>query len=386
MTRHPTKLVIHNLPILLTNDEFNQLLLPIQPYVNWSYYQPGRQRNTATSTRLSTGYINVSNVENVYTVLKLLQSIEQFNTNNVSIDYCIYQQIPRKKSQSDPLVDTYRSDSVYHEFIQSIEQKHDILPSAEKQLEQRTGDKLSSAATPTINRHAAIIDYMIDTLKQNKQNKQASKRDNNKSVINNKIVAIDENDLYDDNDAAATNNKNNQVSNCNKSNKTKAVLLTDEKQAHKIRKQQKRIQQRLKKLQQKQHTVNHIQDDNTISNDKPSPTSNTTAGEKKQYKIKSNKVDSTASSNNNNTVSAASSNKNTVESKPTQRKSKQKSQNNSNGNKNTSTPTAVNNDATSKPNTTTPKQKKTRNRNYKSKPVAQFVAKQKSGSTDTNNT
>jgi len=136
-----TKLVIRHLPPDLDEGKFREAIDKYKDNLTWFYYHPGRLRTISEATRPSVAYLNFKTpklVREFSTKFANRVFLDQAGHEHVvQIEYALFQRVPSSKRPRDKLMDTYEKDPHYVGVLESLKKEPEVLPSAEKQLEQK---------------------------------------------------------------------------------------------------------------------------------------------------------------------------------------------------------------------------------------------------------
>jgi len=139
------KVIIRQLPTGLTEDIFKNAMQRFLPHIDGFYFASGSNKHSTYSR----AYINFKNSN-------LALEFIQFFDGHIFVDnkgiehhavteFAPYQKMPKEKKKKDIRENTIESDPDYKQFLESLNQTLEPLPSAEIQLERRLAEEQALA-------------------------------------------------------------------------------------------------------------------------------------------------------------------------------------------------------------------------------------------------
>ncbi|XP_065645095.1 regulator of nonsense transcripts 3B isoform X2 [Hydra vulgaris] len=166
----PTKLVIRRLPSTLTEEEL-KAKLTFPPYDYFFFTGPNYSFGNDGFTRAYVNFIEYNDV------LEFRNKFDGYifydnlgNEFSAVIEYAPCQQIPRTKQKIDQKINTFDKDPEYLQFLENLGKQVELLPSAEKYIEEL------QALTIADKKREKIRTPLTDYLKEKRDSRIAARQ------------------------------------------------------------------------------------------------------------------------------------------------------------------------------------------------------------------
>mmetsp|Transcript_4597 Transcript_4597/g.6501 ORF Transcript_4597/g.6501 Transcript_4597/m.6501 type:complete len:410 (-) Transcript_4597:212-1441(-) len=182
MAKKQGKVVVRNLPRSLDEEKFYEIVKSFEGKYSWSYFRPGKSSMFPSRNRPGVAFMYFPNESDIFELLNFAEN-GGFALNERSfkpqIEFAPCQHLPKKSYPKDSREGRYKTDLHYMDFIDAEEEKIEILPSAELQLEEEEKRRQGKEGLEETEDIAPIVAFLQDP-KNRSGRRQASKKKSKK--------------------------------------------------------------------------------------------------------------------------------------------------------------------------------------------------------------